>query len=72
MAAASYIRNIFIEPKAMEITMEIFNFKRPLQVHDLPFEKFFMAQTACRVTAFASEIFNLCIIGFYCLYMLRP
>ena len=36
------------------------------------FEKVFKAEGACRVTAFVSEIFNLCIIGFYCLYMLRP
>ena len=33
------------------------------------FEKFFMPETACRVTAFVSEIFNLLIIGFYLLHI---
>ena len=33
------------------------------------FEKFFKAETACRVTAFVSEIFNLLIIGFYLLHI---
>ena len=32
-------------------------------------EKFFKAETACRVTAFVSEIFNLLIIGFYLLHI---
>ena len=33
------------------------------------FEKFFKAETACRVTAFVGEIFNLLIIGFYLLHI---
>ena len=33
------------------------------------FKKFFKAETACRVTAFVSEIFNLLIIGFYLLHI---
>ena len=33
------------------------------------FEKFFKAETACRVTASVSEIFNLLIIGFYLLHI---
>ena len=69
MAAACYLRNLSTECKATEINMEIFNFKRPLQACDPFFEKFFIAETACRVTAFASEIFNLLIIGFYLLHI---
>ena len=69
MTAACYLRNLSTERKAMEITMEKFNFKRPLQAYDPFFEKFFKEETACRVTAFVSEIFNLLIIGFYLLHI---
>ena len=41
VSAACYIRNFSTERKATEITMEIFNFNRPLQAHDLPFPKVF-------------------------------
>ena len=33
------------------------------------FEKFFKVKTACRVTVFVCEIFNLLIIGFYLLHI---
>ena len=33
VAAGCYLRNLSTERKATEITMEIFNFKRPLQAH---------------------------------------
>ena len=69
MAAACYLRNLSTKRKAMEITMEIFNFKCPLQTHDLFFEKFFEAKATCRVAAFASEIFNLLKTGFYLLHI---
>ena len=68
MAAACYLRILSTEHKAMEAIMEIFNFKRPLQAHDLALlflGKFFKVETACRVTAFVCEIFNLLIICFY-------
>ena len=48
--------------------MEIFNFKRSLQAHDLPSRKVFKAEAARGVTAVVSEIFNLFIIGFYLLH----
>ena len=60
VAAACYLRRLSTERKTTEITIEIFNFKRPLQAHDLP---------SCRVTAFLSEIFDLLIIGFYSLHI---
>ena len=69
VAAACYFCNLFTERKATEIAMKIFNFKCPLQAHDSFFKKFFKEETACRVTAFASEIFNLLIIGFYLLHI---
>ena len=68
MAAACYL-NLSMKRKATEITSEILNFKRPLQAMIFLFEKFFKAETACRVTAFVSEIFNLLIIGFYLLHI---
>ena len=69
VGAACYLRNLSTECKATEITMEIFSFKRPLQAHDPFFETVFKSETACRVTAFASDIFNLLIIGFYLLHI---
>ena len=56
VTAACYLHKLSTDHKTTEITIEIFNFKRPLQEHDLPL---------CRVTAFVSEIFNLLISGFY-------
>ena len=38
VAAGCYLCNLSTERKATEITMEIFNFKRPLQAHDLAFQ----------------------------------
>ena len=72
MAAGLYLRNLSTERKATEITMEILNFKRPLQAHDLAFGKFFKEETACRVTAFVSEILSLLIICFYLLHICNP
>ena len=69
VATACYIRNLSTERKAVEIIMEIFNFKCPLQAHDPFFEKYFKAETACRVTALVNEIFNLLIAGFYLLHI---
>ena len=60
VTATCYLRNLSTERKATEITIEIFNFKRPLQAHDLP---------SCRVTAFVIEIFDLLIIGFHSLHI---
>ena len=68
VAAACYLRNLSTERKATEITMEIFNFKSPLQAHDLPFRKN-VFQGINSVTAFVSETFNLLIIIFYLLYI---
>ena len=67
MAAAFYLRNLSTERKTTEITMEIFNFKRPMQAHDLPFQRVFQGRNS--VTAFVSGIFNLLIIGFYLLHI---
>ena len=44
VADACYLRNLSTERKAKEITMEIFNFKYPLQAHDLPFRKVFQGR----------------------------
>ena len=65
MATACYLRNLSTEHKATEITMDIFNFKRLLQAHDLPFRKVFQGRNSVQVAAFVSEFFNLLIIGFY-------
>ena len=67
MAAACYLRNLSTELKATEITMEIFNFKRPVQAYDFPFKNVFQGRN--RVTGFVSEIFILLIIGFYLLHI---
>ena len=52
VAAAYYLRNLSTERKATEITMEIFNFKRPLQVHDLPFRKVFQGRNSVQSDSF--------------------
>ena len=69
VAAGCYLCNLSTERKATEITIEIFNFKRSLQAHDLAFQTIYKAETACRVTAFISEIFNLLIIDFCLLHI---
>ena len=46
VAAGCYLRNLSIARKATEITMEIFNFKRPLQAHDLAFRKVFQGRNS--------------------------
>ena len=52
VAAACYLRNLSTERKATEITMEIFNFKRPLQAHDLPFQKVFQGRNSVQSDSF--------------------
>ena len=46
VTAACSLRNLSTERKATEITMEIFNFKRPLRAHDLPFRKVFQSRNS--------------------------
>ena len=46
VATACYLRNLSTEHKAMEITMEKFNFKRQLQPHGLPFQKVFQGRNS--------------------------
>ena len=71
VGAACYLRNLSTECKVTEITMVIFNFKRPLQVHDLPFPKVFKTETACRVAGFVIFIDNWFLFIAY-LQFLRP
>ena len=39
--AIYHLRNLSTERKAIEMTLEIINFKRALQAHVLPFQKVF-------------------------------
>ena len=52
VAAASYLRNLSTERKATEIIMELFNFKLPLQAHDLPFRKVFQGRNSVQSDSF--------------------
>ena len=52
VVAACYLRNLSTEHKAREITMEIFNFKDPLQVHGLPFRKVFQGRNSVQSDTF--------------------
>ena len=52
VAAACYLRNLFTDSKAMEITIEIFNFKCPLQAHDLAFGKVFHGRNSAQSDRF--------------------
>ena len=52
MAAAFYLRNLSTDCKATEITLEIFNFKGPLQAHDLPFRKVFQGRNSVQSDSF--------------------
>ena len=72
VAATCYLRNLSTERKATEIAMEMFNFKRPLQAHNLPFQKVFQGRRRVQSDSFCKWNFHVCRIGFYCLYMLMP
>ena len=52
VAAGLYLRNLSTERKATEITMEILNFKRPLQAHDLAFGKVFQGRNSVQSDSF--------------------
>ena len=52
VAAACYLRNLSSERKAMEIAMKIFDFKRPLQAHDLPSRKVFQGRNSVQNDSF--------------------
>ena len=64
VAAACYLRNLSTERRATGITTA--SCKHMIFL----FEKFFKAETACRVTTLISEIFNLLIIMvfIYCIF----
>ena len=49
---ACYLCNLSTECKATEITMEIFYFKRPLQAHDLSFQKLFQGRNSVQSDSF--------------------
>ena len=69
MAAACYLHNLSTKYKATEITMEIFNFKCPLQAHDLAFQNVFQGRNSMQSDSFHKSDFQF-IDSFFLLLLL--